>query len=160
MAQSNIPKLGYPCLASTDASVFLVGLQYAPSASNNTYALQSYSVSNDRHLASVNVTFAPLSTPRVATPLANSRMVCAVDNVSGTFLYIFNENVYLDNALTPALATPQPIGTWDATLALNAQVAWPVQGQPGQFQWLGLNGGNWTTMTISAAGGVSPPIPA
>ncbi|KAF9308303.1 Cyclin-dependent kinase 20 [Linnemannia elongata] len=78
-------------------------------------------------------------------------MVCAGDKASGSFLYIFNENVYIENSQNAALATSAPISTWSAARSGVPQVAWAT-GTPGQFQWLGLSEGNWTQFDIDAKG--------
>ncbi|KAG0040533.1 hypothetical protein BGZ83_002509 [Gryganskiella cystojenkinii] len=163
MAQPNVPKLGFPCIASTDTTVFLVGLQYdstsagaSPTGNGTSYTLQSYTTSNDKKFA--NVDFFPIKHPtQLAKPSTSSRMVCAADT-SGTLLYIFNDSVYLDNAQTPTLGLTQPVSNWDVSRGLYPQVAWSTG--LGQFQWLGLSGGNWTTISISAAKGVSDPVQA
>ncbi|KAF9206957.1 Cyclin-dependent kinase 20 [Haplosporangium sp. Z 27] len=168
MAQT-IPTLGYPCLAASSSSISLVGLQYAALANNtgnSSYAIQSYSIPVTKALTNATPVTLPTFTPTTysavnkATPLSSSRMVCALDTVSGTFLYIFNENVYLENAKNPALATTTPISTWDPTRGLVPQTVWPNANTTGQFQWLGLAGGNWTSINISAANGISTPIAA
>ncbi|KAF9980068.1 polo-like kinase 3 [Modicella reniformis] len=167
MAKTNIPKLGYPCLAATNTSISLVGLQYVTSDNTTSngafYTLQSYKAPVNKNLRNgVSVDFTPTTYARINTakPLDSSRMICALDGPSGTFLYIFNENVYLENSQTPALATPEPIGTWDASRGMAPQVVWPKTGIPGQFQWLGLSDGNWTMFDIDAEHGVSAPLPA
>lgn len=83
-------------------------------------------------------------------------MVCAGDK-TGSFLYIFNENVYIESR-TPDMATIAPISTWNPARSGVPQVAWAT-GTSGQFQWLGLNEGNWTLFDISAKG-VSAPLKA
>ncbi|KAF9185444.1 hypothetical protein BGZ51_002671 [Haplosporangium sp. Z 767] len=165
--QSTIPKLGYPCMAASDDTISLVGLQHAaptPDSTNSTsYVLQSYTMPLNRDLSnSSTITFTP--TPHANTfnvkALTTSRMFCTVDKTSGTFLYIFNENVYIENAKNPALATAEPLAKWDAARGLMPQVVYPKDGAQGQFQWLGLNGSNWTLIDIDATHGISDPIPA
>ncbi|KAG0265215.1 hypothetical protein BG011_005258 [Mortierella polycephala] len=165
--QSTIPKLGYPCMAASDDTISLVGLQHAaptPDVANSTsYILQSYTMPNDKNLSnSSTVTFTPTphAKPFNVKALTTSRMFCTVDNTSDTFLYIFNENVYIENANNPALATTEPLAKWDAARGLMPQVVYPKDGAQGQFQWLGLNGGNWTLIDIDAASGISDPVPA
>ncbi|KAG0313415.1 hypothetical protein BGZ99_008909 [Dissophora globulifera] len=168
MAQNQtIPKLGYPCLAASDTTIFLVGLQYVPAPANSTtspsYVLQSYTMPIDKNLSNGSaVTFTPTAsaTPKTARPQAGSRMICAVDKASGTFVYIFEDSVYIENAQTPALASATPITTWNATLRTAPQAVWPKAGVQGQFQWLGVTGGNWTLMDIDAVNGVSSPAQA
>ncbi|KAF9916669.1 Cyclin-dependent kinase 12 [Lobosporangium transversale] len=167
MAQSqNIPQLGYPCLATGESTVSLVGLQYASSDKNDTaYALQSFTfpkpsnriVTNAAH---INFTLTQHLKPYTVRPLATSRMICSFDKASGTFLYIFNENVYIENSQNPALATEEPIPSWDPARNQVPQVVWPKSEGQGQFQWLGVNNGNWTMFDIDATNGVSTPTPA
>lgn len=148
MAQS-IPTLGYPCIAATgEEGATLVGLQFDGSATNSSYVLQSYTFSTNK-----NITFTPSArqTPLHAQPRASSRMVCAGDKASGSFLYIFNENIYIENSQNAALATSAPISTWSAARSGVPQVAWATT-IPGQFQWLGLSEGNWTQFDIDAKG--------
>ncbi|KAG0258207.1 hypothetical protein BGZ95_005038 [Linnemannia exigua] len=153
MAQS-IPALGYPCMAATgDGVASLVGLQFIPSPVNASYALQSYTFSTKISDVRQNVTFTPSTHQNTepVKPVASSRMVCAGDKASGSFLYIFNDKVYIENVQTPDIATATPISTWDAARSAFAQVAWATT-TPGQFQWLGLSEGNWTMFDISAKG--------
>ncbi|KAG0069200.1 Cyclin-dependent kinase 20 [Linnemannia elongata] len=148
MAQS-IPTLGYPCIAATgEEGATLVGLQFDGSATNSSYVLQSYTFSTNK-----NITFTPSArqTPLHAQPRASSRMVCAGDKASGSFLYIFNENIYIENSQNAAFATSAPISTWSAARSGVPQVAWATT-TPGQFQWLGLSEGNWTQFDIDAKG--------
>ncbi|KAI8603303.1 kinase-like domain-containing protein [Dissophora ornata] len=171
MAQSqSIPKLGYPCLAASNDTISLVGLQYAPPTSTTnatSYVLQSYTMPINKNLSSTSsAIFTPTNSSKTITvmPLASSRMICSVDKASNTFLYIFNDSVYLENSLTPTLATADPITTWDSTLATVPQVVWPKSGVQGQFRWLGLNNGTWTMIDIDAANGISSstsaPVPS
>ncbi|KAF9362116.1 cyclin-dependent kinase 5 [Mortierella sp. AD094] len=164
MAQSQgIPKLGYPCMAAGSGSVSLVGLEYVASGDNKnaTYTIQSYTLPT-KNLPNVTpLTFTPTTAVTVPIkPLSNSRMLCSFDETSGTLLYIFNENVYL-NANAPKNSIAAAVtNSWDPTRASAPQVVWPNSNAAGQFQWLGLIGGNWTTVSISAASGVSTPSPA
>lgn len=147
---SSIPALGYPCIAATgDEVAALVGLQFDGSASNSSYVLQSYTFPTSKN----NITFTPSArqTPLYAQPRASSRMICAADKASGSFLYIFNENVYIENSQNPTLATAAPISTWSPARSGAPQVAWATT-TPGQFQWLGLSEGNWTLFDIDAKG--------
>ncbi|KAF9115964.1 hypothetical protein BGW39_002882, partial [Mortierella sp. 14UC] len=154
MAQS-IPTLGYPCMAATgDEVASLVGLQFSPSsAANTSYTLQSYTFSTRISDVRQNVTFTPSTHQNAAPvqPISNSRMICAGDRASGSFLYIFNDKVYIENTQKPDLATAAPIATWDPARSTFAQVAWATT-TPGQFQWLGIEQGNWTLFDISAKG--------
>ncbi|KAF9907652.1 hypothetical protein EC991_010772 [Linnemannia zychae] len=154
MAQS-IPTLGYPCMAATgDEVASLVGLQFNPSSAANTpYVLQSYSFSTRISNVGQSITFTPSAHKNAAPvqPLLNSRMICAGDKASGSFLYIFNDKVYIENTQTPDLATATPIATWDPVRSTFAQVAWATT-TPGLFQWLGIEKGNWTLFDISAKG--------
>ncbi|KAG0243465.1 kinase-like domain-containing protein [Mortierella sp. GBAus27b] len=160
MAQPTVPKLGYPCLAKSTDSLSLVGLQFAPTDSNSTdgtaYTIQSYSATISSISKSVQsstiVPFKAVTTQRdPVKPTSNSRMICAQDPTSGTLLYIFNENVYLENPGSPDLATTDPIKTWDPLRNSGAQAVWPT-GVRGQFQWLGVSSGNWTLFDIDAKG--------
>ncbi|KAF9147089.1 hypothetical protein BG015_011317 [Linnemannia schmuckeri] len=146
----SIPALGYPCIAATGEDVAtLVGLQFDASASNSSYILQSYTFPTNRN----SITFTPSThqNPLHVQPRASSRMVCAADKGSGSFLYIFNENVYIENSQNPTLATTAPISTWNPARSAAPQVAWATT-TPGHFQWLGLNEGNWTLFDINAQG--------
>ncbi|KAF9133961.1 hypothetical protein BGX30_012096 [Mortierella sp. GBA39] len=150
----SIPALGYPCIAATgDGTATLVGLQFDGSASNSSYVLQSYTFPTNKN----SITFTPSAsqTPLHAQPRASSRMVCAADKASGSFLYIFNENVYIENSQNSALATAAPISTWSPAVSGAPQVAWATA-TPGQFQWLGLSDGNWTLFNIDATGVSAP----
>ncbi|KAF8937512.1 hypothetical protein BGZ47_009025 [Haplosporangium gracile] len=157
----SIPALGYPCIAATgDDVATLVGLQFDASTSNSSYVLQSYTFPINRN----NITFTPSAhqNPLHVQPRASSRMVCAADKASGSFLYIFNENVYIENSQNPTLATTVPISTWNPARSAAPQVAWATA-TPGQFQWLGLNEGNWTLFDINAkevSVGSKAPVPA
>ncbi|KAF9961447.1 hypothetical protein BGZ70_008283 [Mortierella alpina] len=163
---SGIPQLGYPCLAGTDDSISLVGLQHTGPSTNaknqTSYVLQSYTFPNDKKLIAgspITATATAHAKPFEVRPLATSRMICSIDKASGTFAYIFNDRVYIENAGNPALAAPEPLAKWDSARGLQPQVLFPT-GTPGQFQWLGLNGGNWTQFNIDAASGVSAPTAA
>ncbi|KAG0006054.1 Mitogen-activated protein kinase [Entomortierella chlamydospora] len=158
MSQSQgFPKLGYPCMATGASTASLVGLEYAaPGDSKNaSYTIQSYTLPT-KNLPNVSpLTFTAGTTiANSVKPLSNSRMLCSLDEASGTFLYIFNDNVYLNAAKSTV------ISAWDSSRASAPQVIWPNSSVEGQFQWLGLIGGNWTTIDISAANGVSTPTPA
>ncbi|KAI1319377.1 negative regulator of the PHO system [Mortierella claussenii] len=168
MAQQTIPKLGYPCLATGNSTISFVGLQYgsASGSKNSTsYTLQSFTfpIPNEKILASGSpITFTPTthSVSWTTKPLASSRMICSLDKTSGTFMYIFNENIYIENLQTPSMATANPIATWDPSRGVAPQVAWPKREGSGQFQWLGLTNGNWTLFDIDATNGISAPTPA
>ncbi|KAG0216417.1 hypothetical protein BGX28_002887 [Mortierella sp. GBA30] len=162
---SGIPKLGYPCMTASDDTISLVGLQYAASAGKNetTYVLQSYTMPLDKKLTgNSTITFTPTTHSKAynVRPLATSRMICAVDKASNTFAYIFNDQVYIENAQTPTLAAAEPLTKWDPSRGLQPQVLYPRGTGPGQFQWLGLNGKNWTQYNIDAVSGVSEPMAA
>jgi hypothetical protein len=146
---SSVPALGYPCIAATGEDVAsLVGLQFDATTKNSSYVLQSYTFPTNRN----NITFTPSAhqNPIQVQPRVGSRMICAADKASGSFLYIFNENVYIESG-NPALATATPISTWSPARSGAPQVAWAT-GTSGEFQWLGLNEGNWTMFDISAKG--------
>ncbi|KAG0294572.1 hypothetical protein BGZ96_000920 [Linnemannia gamsii] len=156
----SVPALGYPCIATTGEGVAsLVGLQFDPATKSSSYVLQSYTFPTNGN----NITFTPSAhqNPIRVHPRVGSRMVCAADKTSGSFLYIFNENIYIESP-TPELATASPIATWNPARSGAPQVAWATS-NAGQFQWLGLNEGNWTLFDISAKGvsaAIKAPIPA
>ncbi|KAF9363716.1 negative regulator of the PHO system [Mortierella sp. NVP85] len=161
MATSDFPQLGYPCLTHSTSIISLVGLQYAPSDAKEgeagTYTIQSYTAPITKNLTSIAFTATPSPKPRTVQPSATSRMICAQDPATGTLLYIFNENVYIED---PKTSAAEPIAKWNAARNIVPQVAWAKNEGQGQFQWLGLNNGNWTTIDIDATNGVSAPTPA
>ncbi|KAF9110759.1 hypothetical protein BGX27_005903 [Mortierella sp. AM989] len=171
MAQpQRIPKLGYPCLAKSGNTITLVGLEHVssggkstdPSQNSTSYTIQSYTFPAVKDLTNrTPLKFTPTANikPHLVQPLTDSRMICSFDDVSGTFLYIFNENIYLENAKNPTFAKADPITGWKPELPL-AQAIWPNKSVSGQFQWLGLTGGVWTTMDISSTIGISAPTAA
>ncbi|KAF9924103.1 Cyclin-dependent kinase 20 [Linnemannia zychae] len=154
----SIPALGYPCMAATgNESAALVGLQFDSTAKSSSYALQSYTFSTNARQA---IAFTPstFKNSSPVQPLINSRMVCAGDKASGSFLYIFNDKVYIENSQDASLSTATPISTWNPARSVVAQVAYATTTR-GQFQWLGLNNGNWTLFDITAKG-ISEPVQA
>ncbi|KAF9584853.1 hypothetical protein BGW38_004921 [Lunasporangiospora selenospora] len=162
MAQPGIPRLGYPCLASSTNAFALVGLEFNPTASNSsssspTYTIQSYSAPVDRETAAAPVFVANAhAKPSQVNALRSSQMICALDSASETFLYIFNNQVHLDNNKTPNLALAEPLATWDESWSVAPHALWG-EGN-GKFKWLGLVDGKWLSLDISASG-VSTPAP-
>ncbi|KAF9436311.1 hypothetical protein BGZ76_004310 [Entomortierella beljakovae] len=159
MAASNTPRLGYPCMAKVDdASIAIAGLSFTTSKNATSYSIQSFTLPvSDRLTNTTTLTFTPIAAEKtnVATPLPGSRMECSFDPKSGTFVYIFNENVYFDSK-DAALSKTDPFSTWDAVRNMAPQALWPDTTIAGQFQWLGLSNNAWTTFTLDPTNGISP----
>ncbi|KAF9337621.1 hypothetical protein BG006_003794 [Podila minutissima] len=165
MARPVIPKLGYPCLAASADTVALVGLSLTGGSvdtKNATYPIHSYSLLKDSISPSspnttATFTLSPTSKSFQVNALQESRMICAMDN-SNTLIYIYNDKVYIENAVNSTLAAPLPLSGWNAARGLTPQVVYATT-TAGSFQWLGISNGTWTQHSISAAG-ISAPTPA
>ncbi|KAF9215174.1 Mitogen-activated protein kinase [Podila verticillata] len=165
MARPVIPQLGYPCLASSNDSVALVGLGLtggSTDSKNATYPIHSYSllkasISSTSPNTTATFTLSPTSKSFQVNALQESRMICAIDD-SNTLAYIYNDKVYIENPTNPALAAAGPLSGWNAARGLTPQVLYSTT-TPGTFQWLGISNGSWTQCSVSAAG-ISSPTPA
>ncbi|KAF9426841.1 polo-like kinase 3 [Podila epigama] len=165
MARSIIPKLGYPCLAASTDNIALVGLGSSTPAdtANPTYPIHSFTlpkksiIQEDKTTISAEFTLRPNSASPKVRALEGSRTICAMDNAE-TFLYIFNDKIYIENTANPALAATEPLSGWNAAGGLAPQVVFS-KGLPGMFQWLGLSNNQWVQYDIDASG-FSSPMPA